>query len=529
MHLTVEEALTIYPLSHAKLVAGEKGISRILRSVNVIDCPDICDWVKSGEMLFTTAFVMKDKPELALTLLRTLNERGASGLGIKVGRFWDEIPEEIAMEANRLNFPILALPYEFTFSDQMDALFNAEHVKTTKKLHGVLEKQKQLMQFALRQIDHANIFHIISGILTQPIAIVGSRGNVLFNNSQWTNESILHQWPWQLNAQWEGFSEERCFRIPLADTQGNAGFLKVFINYPMIMKEEEALFHQAAEILTYHLGLDIQSGKEPSRQQALADAFNDFFQRELSFRDFMKICQDHKLKLLNSHYQCVLTTVSPNHPHAEKLMNEVRQELIYNPLLQLYESEHVYIKEGMFSIYALPEGETFQKDDFVSTLSSCIVNMVRTGASEALHCWVSRMKERPESIYDAYKECIQTSQIAPNLGLNQSVIENETVEMFSVFQHLSPDTMKGYCEHLLEPVFGKDKMMDQELVQTLEVFMAYDGSINETSRHLFIHRNTVSYRLEKIGDLLQLDFKKMNDLLRLKLAFLFRSYLKNVK
>jgi purine catabolism regulator len=119
--------------------------------------------------------------------------------------------------------------------------------------------------------------------------------------------------------------------------------------------------------------------------------------------------------------------------------------------------------------------------------------------------------------------------IAPNLGLDQSVIENETVEMFSVFQHLSPDTMKGYCEHLLEPIFGKDKIMDQELVQTLEVFMAYDGSIIETSRHLFIHRNTVSYRLEKIGDLLQLDFKKMNDLLRLKLAFLFRSYLKNVK
>jgi purine catabolism regulator len=210
-------------------------------------------------------------------------------------------------------------------------------------------------------------------------------------------------------------------------------------------------------------------------------------------------------------------------------MNEVRQELIYNPTLQLYESEHVFIKEGMFSVYALPEGEIFQKDDFVAALSSCIANLVRTGAKESLHCWVSQMKERPESIYDAYKECLQTSLIAPNLGLDQSVIENETVEMFSVFQHLSPDTMKGYCEHLLEPIFGKDKIMDQELVQTLEVFMAYDGSIIETSRHLFIHRNTVSYRLEKIGDLLQLDFKKMNDLLRLKLAFLFRSYLKNVK
>ena len=243
----------------------------------------------------------------------------------------------------------------------------------------------------------------------------------------------------------------------------------------------------------------------------------------------MKHLQDDKLNLLDAHYQCVLTTISLEHPYAKKLMNEMRQELIYNPLLQLYQSEHVYIKEGMLSIYALPEGEAFQKDDFISSLSDCVANMVRPGASEALHCWVSRVKDKPESIYDAYKECIQTSEIAPNLGLNQAVIEHVNVEMFAVFQHLAPDTMKGYCEHLLEPIFGKDKMMDEELIQTLEVFMACDGSINETSRLLFIHRNTVSYRLEKIGEILQLDFKKMNDLLRLKLAFLFRSYLKNAR
>ena len=37
MHLTIREALSIYPLSEAKLVAGKQGESRIVKSVNVMD------------------------------------------------------------------------------------------------------------------------------------------------------------------------------------------------------------------------------------------------------------------------------------------------------------------------------------------------------------------------------------------------------------------------------------------------------------------------------------------------------------
>lgn len=49
MHLTVEEALSIYPLSEAKLIAGSKGKHRIVKSINVMDAPDISDWIKEGK------------------------------------------------------------------------------------------------------------------------------------------------------------------------------------------------------------------------------------------------------------------------------------------------------------------------------------------------------------------------------------------------------------------------------------------------------------------------------------------------
>ncbi|MGO4375760.1 PucR family transcriptional regulator ligand-binding domain-containing protein, partial [Paenibacillus sp. MCAF20] len=57
--MTVEQALSIFPLQHGKLVAGEAGLTRVIRSVNVMDAPDIVNWLKYGEILLTSAFVFK--------------------------------------------------------------------------------------------------------------------------------------------------------------------------------------------------------------------------------------------------------------------------------------------------------------------------------------------------------------------------------------------------------------------------------------------------------------------------------------
>ncbi|WP_164716678.1 PucR family transcriptional regulator [Paenibacillus whitsoniae] len=530
MHLTVEEALTIYPLSHAKLVAGHQGVNRMLRSVNVMDAPDAGDWIKTGEMLLTTAYAMKDQLDIALSLLRMLDERGGAGLGIKVGRYWSAIPQELFDEANRLHIPILELPFEFTFSDQMDALFSADHTKTTKKLQLVLEKQKQLMQYALRQKETGSLFPMISGILGYPLAVFGQSGHLLYNNTALTDETLLDGWPWPAAPRWEGFGDSRCFRLPLMQGQSCAGCMKIYLNAPHMLKEEEALFHQAAEIVTHHLTPHVEQRKNTSRQHQLNSAFAGFFNREFSFHDLMRSCDHHEVTALSGTYQCVFTTVSLQHPNRSRLLNETRQLLMYHSLMQAYESEHLYLEDGLLSIFKLPEEQPFHKKDFTSTLSACLsgsASLSRNPNLSGVQCWVSRTKSKPELLHNAYRECLETKQAAERLQIKHTLLHYESIELFSLFQHLSEEAMINYATQILEPIYSKNKLIDPELVLTLEMYFEYDGSINETSRYLFVHRNTVSYRLEKLADILQMDFKKMNDLLRLKLAFLFRSYLKH--
>ena len=229
MHLTIREALAIYPLTEAKLVAGKQGESRIVKSVNVMDAPDIADWTKSGEMLFTTAFAMKDSPQETVNLLRKLNDRGAAGLGIKLGRFWTELPQIVIDEADRLHFPIIEMPFQFTFSDQMNALFNAEYRRNTELLQTVLEKQKKLMQFGLKQDNMLSMFQLVSEILGYPMAVVGARGQILYNTSTWSSEQLAQNWPKKRKSGWVYAGKDRAYRVGLQQQDDEP--LRTFVNH----------------------------------------------------------------------------------------------------------------------------------------------------------------------------------------------------------------------------------------------------------------------------------------------------------
>lgn len=57
--LTVEELLALPSLSGSTLVAGQRGLEKIVRRVNVIEVPDILPWVKPNELLLTTGFPLR--------------------------------------------------------------------------------------------------------------------------------------------------------------------------------------------------------------------------------------------------------------------------------------------------------------------------------------------------------------------------------------------------------------------------------------------------------------------------------------
>ena len=104
-------------LHGATVLAGAAGLDRTVSRMNVMEVPDIAAWVRPGELLLTTGYPLRSDPERLAGLVTELAGRGVAALAVKVGRYLTAVPPSALREADRIGFPLLALPEHVSFDD----------------------------------------------------------------------------------------------------------------------------------------------------------------------------------------------------------------------------------------------------------------------------------------------------------------------------------------------------------------------------------------------------------------------------
>ena len=82
--------------------------------------------------------------------------------------------------------------------------------------------------------------------------------------------------------------------------------------------------------------------------------------------------------------------------------------------------------------------------------------------------------------------------------------------MLKLFSKISEDDAETFVREVLGEEFFREKSHD-ELLETIEVFLDCNMNISEASKALFIHRNTLMYRIKKFKELTGLDATKFDD------------------
>ena len=105
----------------------------------------------------------------------------------------------------------------------------------------------------------------------------------------------------------------------------------------------------------------------------------------------------------------------------------------------------------------------------------------------------------------------------------QSIISYDNLGIARLIYQL-PTTL---CEMFLKEVFkrGSIESLDHETLFTIQRFFENNLNVSETSRKLFVHRNTLVYRLEKIKKITGLDLREFEDAIVFKVALMVKKYL----
>ena len=124
---------------------------------------------------------------------------------------------------------------------------------------------------------------------------------------------------------------------------------------------------------------------------------------------------------------------------------------------------------------------------------------------------------------DSYKEAQTAIEVGKVFDTEKSIINYENLGIGRLIYQL-PTTL---CEIFLSEVFKKNSIdsLDQETLFTINKFFENNLNVSETSRKLFVHRNTLVYRLEKIKKLTGLDLRQFDHAIVFKVALMVRKYL----
>ena len=123
----------------------------------------------------------------------------------------------------------------------------------------------------------------------------------------------------------------------------------------------------------------------------------------------------------------------------------------------------------------------------------------------------------------SFKEAQIAMEVSKVFDTEKQIIRYDNLGIARLIYQL-PTTV---CEMFLREVFkqGSIESLDQETLFTINKFFENNLNVSETSRKLFVHRNTLVYRLEKIKKLTGLDLRQFDHAIVFKVALMVRKYL----
>lgn len=182
-------------------------------------------------------------------------------------------------------------------------------------------------------------------------------------------------------------------------------------------------------------------------------------------------------------------------------------------VLNINENDIVLVKEIGANI----------KNKDLEKLAVCIID---TLSSEFYtHCviGIGTTIDGIKDLARSFKEAQVAIEVGKVFDTERSIIRYDSLGVARLIYQL-PTTL---CEMFLKEIFKKGSIesLDQETLFTIQRFFENNLNVSETSRKLFVHRNTLVYRLEKIKKLTGLDLREFEDAIVFKVALMVKKYL----
>ena len=176
---------------------------------------------------------------------------------------------------------------------------------------------------------------------------------------------------------------------------------------------------------------------------------------------------------------------------------------------------------------ALIPAELFSRDLFITILTN-IIRHIESSYHVTVKAGVGTSYEYIEDFKKSLKEAENALSIFKIIDENEKVFFYENLGIYSLIAQINNGRfLDEFVENHIGNLIKTDNLSEGELCETLETYLNCNCNANAAAETLFIHRNTMRYRLDKIKKILGSEINDMSACLELKLAFAIKHYRDN--
>ncbi|GEM_PF-5110834 len=531
MSLTLKEVLDLDTFADIRLLAGglNNGLNRTVSGINIIEVPDVSRWMKGGEILCSSGYVFKGDADLGCQLIRDLNVHNISALIIKPGPYLKEIPQKMKLCANQLDFPLLQMPEDRPYSFYMEALYEVMLDRQVDILQYAFILRNQMFTLAVNSTTK-DLCRFISESLQQSLFLFDDEGRLLYEHDL-QQQDIAKELYQTLSCYGMDYMEAvKDMTVKLANNPVQLTYSDILLPHGkqarLVMIHNKESQRELSKLVIPFAAQLIQMQEE--HRQSLSEKEYEVAGAlllaliEENYNDPSIVIERGKMFQVDLTANLVLfiieieladkIKISSNSVNATK---ENKQSFLHQKILSAIHNlvvsklHHILSLKSDNSIAVLAEMRAYDNED---TLRKLIIEPLEEFSKSLKDLKISVGSSRfacgMENIPKLY------SQARTSLRIARASDAKCSSEFYAILglSRLLPELensaeMKELLKETIGPILEYDRANKTSFMNTLVTLYHNNGNVSQSSRDLFIHKNTLLNHLEIINNLLGCDVR----------------------
>lgn len=523
--------------SYLKLLNSKVNLNRNVSTVDSTETPDVYNYIPPNTFLVTTGMIYKDNQKSLSALIEKLDRLETAALAIKLGRFIEKIDQEVIETCDRLGFPLLLIPEDITLGDVLLQILSYIWDNKNDELSYAFNIQKKHYNLALKDASVNVLIKSLSHTLQKEIALIDPFGNINYLS----NEGAKKHYKRSIRNIIEEISYKQRLTTSIdtviKDYQDKDMSISIYpINishyypyYLIIFHPEDLAFpiskmviEQATLVLAFTLYKDLRVSYNTiiDRESFIKDLLSLDTFKGLINPQIVSIGYKYGLRLEKS-YKIILVSIQDLESFSSRF--SYRDELY----TLIYEWLNRKINKDLENIVLFPNRENYRFilvlqgdegniEDYLKSFKAILKKTLRLDMMFSIGEMTSLLEDLKYSYREA-NEAILNGETRNNIDYIKYYTPIETGDLFRFIPKTQGEI---FSKSILKSLSYPQTQSEKDLRETLKAYLDLSYDITKTAEKLFIHRNTVSYRIKKCEELLgsPIDDPEFNLGLRLSLV-----------